>query len=221
MQQLSLFWAISLRRDLVPDHAASRNEGRARSSAHCPYGLMSPWNSGVNARSYKLEGCEQARGKTIPRPELDDCILACVNFRFLSSPHIASAPQALHAGVGRHGTTSPPCRLSRGNARAHPWCARERLRVWVIGSNGTGEQTWATGRGAGGAKEEDRGEHRRATHVPDSEPGKRAATAITTAFARCSKYARPLRQPCSVSCINSWQSQSTRRLITKREGGTQ
>ena len=36
-----------------------------------------------------------------------------------------------------------------------------------------GEQTWAIGRGVGGAKEEDRGEHRRATHVPDSEPGKR------------------------------------------------
>jgi hypothetical protein len=41
----------------------------------------------------------------------------------------------------------------------------------------TGEQTWATGRGAGGAKEEDRGEHRRATHVPDSEPGKRVPEA--------------------------------------------
>ena len=36
----------------------------------------------------------------------------------------------------------------------------------------TGEQTRATGGGAGGAKEEDRGEHRRATHAPDSEPGK-------------------------------------------------
>ena len=44
-------------------------------------------------------------------------------------------------------------------------------------SNETGEQTWATGRGAGGAKEEDRGEHRRATHVPDSEPGKRVPEA--------------------------------------------
>ena len=41
----------------------------------------------------------------------------------------------------------------------------------------TGEQTWATGRGAGGAKEEDRGEHRRATYVPDSEPGKRVPEA--------------------------------------------
>ena len=29
----------------------------------------------------------------------------------------------------------------------------------------------------GGAKEEDRGEHRRATHVPDSEPGKRVPEA--------------------------------------------
>ena len=44
-------------------------------------------------------------------------------------------------------------------------------------SNESGEQTWATGRGAGGAKEEDRGEHRRATHVPDSEPGKRVPEA--------------------------------------------
>ena len=45
--------------------------------------------------------------------------------------------------------------------------------VRPLHSDETGEQTWATGRGVGGAKEEDRGEHRRATHVPDSEPGKR------------------------------------------------
>ena len=47
----------------------------------------------------------------------------------------------------------------------------------LYSSNETGEQTWATGRGVGGAKEEDRGEHRRATHVPDSEPGKRVPEA--------------------------------------------
>ena len=40
-----------------------------------------------------------------------------------------------------------------------------------------GEQTWATGGGAGGAKEEDQGEHGRATHVPDTEPGKRVPEA--------------------------------------------
>ena len=33
------------------------------------------------------------------------------------------------------------------------------------------------GRGAGGAKGEDRGEHGRATHVPDSEPGERVPEA--------------------------------------------
>ena len=40
-----------------------------------------------------------------------------------------------------------------------------------------GEQTWATGGGAGGAKGEDRGEHGRATHVPDTVPGKRVPEA--------------------------------------------
>ena len=45
------------------------------------------------------------------------------------------------------------------------------------------------------------------------------ATAINSAFARCSKYARPLGQPCSVSCIYSWQSRWTRRVMTKRGGG--
>src|SRR5260221_9022391 len=34
------------------------------------------------------------------------------------------------------------------------------------------EQTWATGGGVGGAKGEDRGKHRRATHVPDAAPDK-------------------------------------------------
>jgi len=38
-------------------------------------------------------------------------------------------------------------------------------------SNEAGEQTWATGCGVGGVKGEDRGEHGRATHAPDSEPG--------------------------------------------------
>ena len=40
-----------------------------------------------------------------------------------------------------------------------------------------GEQTWATGGGAGGAEEEDQGEHGRATHVPDTAPGKRVPEA--------------------------------------------
>src|SRR5258708_23372557 len=40
-----------------------------------------------------------------------------------------------------------------------------------------GEQTWATGSGAGGAKGEDRGEHGRATHVPNTVPGKRVPEA--------------------------------------------
>ena len=40
-------------------------------------------------------------------------------------------------------------------------------------SNEAGEQTWATGNGAGGAKGEDRGEHGRATHAPDTAPGER------------------------------------------------
>ena len=40
-------------------------------------------------------------------------------------------------------------------------------------SDEAGEQTWATGFGGGGAKGEDRGEHGRATHAPDSELGKR------------------------------------------------
>ena len=35
----------------------------------------------------------------------------------------------------------------------------------------------ATRGGAGGAKGEDRGEHGRATHAPDSEPGKRVPEA--------------------------------------------
>ena len=39
-----------------------------------------------------------------------------------------------------------------------------------------GEQTWATRGGVGGAKERDRG---RATHVPDTEPGKRVPGART------------------------------------------
>jgi hypothetical protein len=33
------------------------------------------------------------------------------------------------------------------------------------------------GRGVGGAKGEDRGEHERATHVPDTAPGKRVPEA--------------------------------------------
>jgi hypothetical protein len=44
-------------------------------------------------------------------------------------------------------------------------------------SDEAGEQTWATGCGGGGAKGEDRGEHGRATHAPDSEPGKRVPEA--------------------------------------------
>jgi len=44
-------------------------------------------------------------------------------------------------------------------------------------STEAGEQTWATGGGAGGAKGEDRGEHGRATHAPDSAPGERVPEA--------------------------------------------
>src|SRR5258708_9023623 len=44
-------------------------------------------------------------------------------------------------------------------------------------STEAGEQTWATGGGAGGAKGEDQGEHGRATHVPDTAPGKRVPEA--------------------------------------------
>jgi hypothetical protein len=44
-------------------------------------------------------------------------------------------------------------------------------------STEAGEQTWATGRGVGGAKGEDRGEHGRATSVPDTAPGKRVPEA--------------------------------------------
>jgi len=46
-------------------------------------------------------------------------------------------------------------------------------------------------------------------------------TATIKAVAKCSKYGRPLGQPCSVSSINSWQSKSIRRLITKRGAGTE
>jgi hypothetical protein len=46
-----------------------------------------------------------------------------------------------------------------------------------ISSTEAGEQTWATGGGAGGAKGEDRGEHGRATHAPDSAPGERVPEA--------------------------------------------
>ena len=49
---------------------------------------------------------------------------------------------------------------------------RRKVRLLRPDSDETGEQTRPTGRGAGGAKEEDRGEHRRATHAPDSESGK-------------------------------------------------
>src|SRR5260221_9487756 len=55
------------------------------------------------------------------------------------------------------------------------------------------EQTWATGGGVGGAKGEDRGKHRRATHVPDTAPDKRA----------------PEARLCTRSC--SWNSSLTTR----------
>src|SRR5260221_12142689 len=55
------------------------------------------------------------------------------------------------------------------------------------------EQTWATGGGGGGAKGEDRGKHRRATHVPDTAPDKRV----------------PEARLCTRSC--SWKSSVTTR----------
>src|SRR5260221_1059046 len=55
------------------------------------------------------------------------------------------------------------------------------------------EQTWATGGGVGGAKGEDRGKHRRATHVPDIAPDKRV----------------PEARLCTRSC--SWDSSLTTR----------
>src|SRR5437016_1573230 len=60
-------------------------------------------------------------------------------------------------------------------------------------STEAGEQTWATGGGAGGAKGEDRGEHGRATHMPDTAPGKRV----------------PEARMCTRSC--SWDSSLTTR----------
>ena len=82
----------------------------------------------------------------------------------------------------------------------------------LYSSNETGEQTWATGRGVGGAKEEDRGEHTRATHVPDSEPGKRVPEArlVRGAARRASSFitrggspVRELRPPGSVRGVPS------------------
>src|SRR5260370_6792729 len=55
--------------------------------------------------------------------------------------------------------------------------ARAREVRPLHSSTEAGEQTWATGGGAGGAKGEDRGEHGRATHVPDTAPGKRVPEA--------------------------------------------
>ena len=52
-----------------------------------------------------------------------------------------------------------------------------KVRLLRPDSEEAGEQTWATGCGGGGAKGEDRGEHGRATHAPDSEPGKRVPEA--------------------------------------------
>ena len=53
---------------------------------------------------------------------------------------------------------------------------QEKSDLFVVAMK-LANKPWATGRGVGGAKEEDRGEHRRATHVPDSEPGKRVPEA--------------------------------------------
>jgi hypothetical protein len=53
---------------------------------------------------------------------------------------------------------------------------QEKSDLFVVAIE-AGEQTWATGCGTGGAKGEDRGEHERATHAPDSAPGERVPEA--------------------------------------------
>ena len=82
----------------------------------------------------------------------------------------------------------------------------------LYSSDETGEQTWAIGRGVGGAKEEDRGEHRRATHVPDSEPEsvsqglawvRGAARGASTLITRGGSPVRELRTPGSVRGVPS------------------
>ena len=79
-------------------------------------------------------------------------------------------------------------------------------------SDEAGEQTWATGCGVGGAKGEDRGEHRRATHVPDSEPEKRVPEArlgtrscswASSLVTRGGSPVRELRPPGSVRGVPS------------------
>src|SRR5258708_8356917 len=59
------------------------------------------------------------------------------------------------------------------------------------------EQTWATGGGVGGAKGEDRGKHRRATHVPDTAPDKRVPEArlCTRSFSWNSSLTNLRRSP--------------------------
>jgi hypothetical protein len=52
---------------MAPGHAASRNEGRVRSSANCPYGLMCPWNSGVNARRSSVVSLSHSPSRSIVR----------------------------------------------------------------------------------------------------------------------------------------------------------
>ncbi len=51
----------------APSQAASRNEGRARSSANCPYGLMCPWNGGVNARRSSVVKLKDSVGIKPPK----------------------------------------------------------------------------------------------------------------------------------------------------------
>ena len=48
----------------------------------------------------------------------------------------------------------------------------ERSDPFIV-SEEAGEQIWVTGGGVGGAKGGDQGEHGRAAHGPDAEPGNR------------------------------------------------
>src|SRR5260221_10890503 len=49
---------------------------------------------------------------------------------------------------------------------------REKSDLFIVAMR-PANKTWVTSSGVGGAKEEDQGEHTRAIHAPDTEPGKR------------------------------------------------
>src|ERR1700730_13020796 len=66
-QQSNQLFGHLLRRSLAAGHAASRNEGRARSSANCPYGLMCPLKSGVNARKSSVVSRSHSPSRSIVR----------------------------------------------------------------------------------------------------------------------------------------------------------